>query len=273
MTLVGNKFKVSRRGLLLASLCAPLLLSLTAVAVGRQPQEISDLPQLPALVFDQYLVDFHEVPPMEEVVARFAFRNVGNETVEIKKLIPSCGCLQPDVKKKTYEPQEAGQFFLRVQTPNQDPGQKEYRVKVQYEDPLPRERDLVFKVVLPQNQVLVRPKVLSIYHGSEASESIEELVITDLRTRPLEILGVSCTSQYVKAEVLPTDYNIAGPQRHRIKIMVQGAIPSGRHHSVVVISTDDPNQQYRELRVPLMLEGGTRTASRQVRAYGPDKLQ
>ena len=142
-------------------------------------------------------------------------------------------------------------------------------MKVIYEDPEPRERDVVFRVVLPQNQILVRPPAVIMAHLN-AEKTEQEVVVTNLRSRPLEIFGVTCTSDYVKARSAPLAHSAAGgPERHRIKLTVEGKIPPGKQHSTVVIVTDDEN--YHELRVPLWLEGPPEKMSSAdaPKVYGP----
>src|SRR4029077_20650754 len=98
------------------------------------------------------------VAPSEEVFAHFDFINRGQSAVTITALVPSCGCLQPQMNKKVYQPGTSGNFLVRVQTANENPGLKEYHVAIRYMDPEPREADVVFRVVLPDNQVFVRPR-------------------------------------------------------------------------------------------------------------------
>src|SRR5262249_37660976 len=115
-----------------AGIAIPFFLALAAQAIGPRPAPMAALPVRPALAFNQYLVDLGEVPPREEVDAHFDFANRGAATVKIDQLVPSCGCLQPQLKKMVYEPGESGRFVVRVQTANEQAGQKEYHIGVKY---------------------------------------------------------------------------------------------------------------------------------------------
>jgi hypothetical protein len=246
--------KVSQWGFW-SGLAAPFVLACGAYLAGPTPRGMADAGLLPALAFDQYQVDLREVSPTERVSAYFAFRNHGSAPVRVTKLVPSCGCLQPYLKKRLFEAGETGEFLLSVQTANQNPGAKEYRVTVHYEDPEPREQDVVFKVVLPANQVLVRPASLTFYQlGHDPIE--QEIVVTDLRARPLDVLGVRCTSEYAKVELLPPEETVIGdnePKRIRMRVTVDAKIPPGRQQALITIFTDD--EKYSELRVPLRIQG------------------
>jgi hypothetical protein len=239
-------------------LAAPFLLACGAYFAGPAPRGMARPAPLPALAFEQYQVDFREVKPSERVSAYFAFKNCGEHPVQVTGLVPSCGCLQPYLRKRQYQPGEVGEFLLSVQTANQTPGPKDYRVTVKYEDPLPREQEVVFKVVLPSNQVIVRPPSLAFYQlGNEAIE--QEIVVTDLRSRPFEVLGVRCSSDVAKVELLPHEGaagSIGGGQKYKLKVTVDAKIPHGRHHALVSIFTDD--EKYPELRVPLRIHGPTK---------------
>ncbi|HVW02638.1 MAG TPA: DUF1573 domain-containing protein [Planctomycetaceae bacterium] len=231
----------------------PALFSVAAVAIGPRAQAIANVPELPALAFDQYLVDLREVPPTDEVFGRFGFVNAGFHDVHISELVPSCGCLQPRMQKRDYKPGESGEFLLRVATANQESGPKEYRVKVKYTDPEPREREVVFKVILPKDQVFVRPRALMIYQNNSAPTA-QELVVTDLRASPFKLESIRSTSDFVKVELLPEETARTGDPRHmKARVTVQGQIPPGKHQAIVSLITNDPS--YPEIRVPVMVMG------------------
>ena len=231
----------------------PALLSVAAVVIGPRARAIANEPTLPALSFEQYLVDLREVPPTDEVFGRFGFANAGFHDVHITALEPSCGCLQPRMEKRDYKPGESGEFLLRVATANQESGAKEYRVKVKYTDPEPREQEVVFKVTLPKDQVYVRPRALTI-HQNNTSPTTQELVVTDLRASPFHLKSVRCASDFVAVELLPDEPARTGePRKMKARLTVQGVIPPGKHQAIVCITTDDPS--YPEIRVPLVIHG------------------
>ncbi|HUG89871.1 MAG TPA: DUF1573 domain-containing protein, partial [Planctomycetaceae bacterium] len=140
------------RGRKLAAAClaaaalAPFGASLAFHAAGPVAQAGARSVERPALVFEQYLVNLREIPPMQEASARFAFANLGDEPLTITALEPGCGCLSPRLEKRTYRAGESGEFFVRIQTASEKPGRKEYAVTVRYTDSVPRETKLIFKV-------------------------------------------------------------------------------------------------------------------------------
>jgi hypothetical protein len=165
----ARREKLTQR-LTAAGLAFPFLLAVAAQAVGPKPAPMAAPPERPALAFDQYLVDLGLAPPSEEVHAHFEFVNRGRHPVTITDIVPSCGCLKPTLKKNEYQPGASGYFFVRVETANELPGQKEYRITVKYTDPEPRETDVTFRVALPDNQVNVT-RALIFHTGAEPQTS------------------------------------------------------------------------------------------------------
>ena len=125
----------------------PFLISIVFHASGQTAQTPQSTSVPPSLAFDQYLVNLGPVPvpPRPIVLAHFPFMNRGTQPAVITELIPSCGCLNPQLEKRSYEPGESGEFLLRVVTTREEPGPKEYSVRVLYQDPQPLEVELTFK--------------------------------------------------------------------------------------------------------------------------------
>ncbi len=234
-----------------AAAALPFALSIIFHTIGPHGQQFSQAAEPPALAFDQYLVNLRDVQPSRYVFARFGFTNTSKHTVKIKQLKPSCGCLNPQLKKRRYEPNESGEFYLRVQTANEKPGPNEYFCTVLYEDIQPREVELRFKVTLPNKTVIVRPKALIFYQfGSEPTT--REIVVTDYRQQQLEILGVNCSSTLAKVALGKVESDHQGQRRHKVLVTVV-EVPQGRHQALVTIFTNDP--EFSQLRVPLLLQG------------------
>jgi hypothetical protein len=239
----------------MAGIVLPFLVAVAFHAAGPRPRPLAAAPSRPALAFDQYLVDRGKVAPSEEVRAHFDFTNRGRATVTNIQLVPSCGCLQPQLSKKTIEPGESGNLVVRVQTANQNAGPKEYTVAVRYEDPEPRESIVVFRVDLPENQVFVRPKVLTLYQPGDESVPPQYIELTDRRGkgRHLNITSAECTRHFVETQIEESEVDENGHWHEHLKITVSGKLPPGRTDAMIRIVTDDP--EYRNLRVPLRLEG------------------
>jgi hypothetical protein len=270
--------------LLAAGMAAPLALALFAHVAGTTPAPVAAAPARGALVFDQYLVNLGHVPATQDVIAYFDFTNRGSNPVEVQSLEPSCGCLRPRMEKlerigdkparegvaekasagarlhrekKVYEPGESGFFSVRVQTANQNPGQKEYTVTVKYKDPEPRETVVLFRVVLPDDQVIVRPLALAVYQLGEANMETEpqKFEVIDRRGQHLNIVKVECSNKDVGVEEVGNDVDEAGVWHGRFQVKVPAKFPPGHTETIIRVHTDDPAAQYSVLRIPLFLEG------------------
>src|SRR5262249_679613 len=176
--------------------------------------------------------------------------------VKVTELIPSCGCLQPQLEKSTYRAGESGSFVVRVQTANENPGLKEYTVTLKYTDPAPREETVIFRVILPDNQVIVRPRALAFYQfdGQGAGIAPQKIEVTDRRDRHLKITRVECSRDFASVEMAEENVDEAGHWHGHLNVAMPDRLPPGRTEAIVRIFTDDPD--YKVLRVPLIIEGG-----------------
>ncbi len=233
-------------------LLLPAFWAFVSYVQGAVPTPMAEGPPRPALVFNQYLVDLGKVPPQRFVHAYFRFVNRGTGDVDIKELFPSCGCLKPKIERKHYAPGEAGEFFLRIETAQENPGDHEYFLDINYVDPQPRVARVTFKVHLPDRQVLVEPPGLIFYQLSPV-DSTREVVITNFRDKPLNVTEARSSSKYVTVEVLPSERDVEGNQLIRANITASGHVPPGRQRAMVVFSTDDP--EFSEIGVHIVLHG------------------
>jgi hypothetical protein len=233
-----------------------LTVGLPAVAAfalaGRSAPRPVDVPARPALAFDQYLVDLGPVEPTPEVVARFAFANSGAAPIKITKWEPSCGCLKPTLRKTEYLPFESGYFALKVRTAGETPGLHEYRLKVSYEDPQPRETTLTFRVTIPEQQVFVRPRALAIYQNGR-QETSHEVTVFDLREPGVTVLATRSSSDLVQAEPLEVTRSPDGERSQKVRITVSADVPKGTNWCTVTLFTDD--SRFPELVVPIQVLG------------------
>lgn len=249
-------FLLGRSAPMLA-LCIPAVWSLVACLCEAKPQPM-DVPTLAGLAFDQYYVDLREVAPSEEVYATYSFRNVGQVPLTIDKLVPSCGCLLPQAKKKLYQPGEQDDFLLRIRTTAQQPGPKEFSVTVHYTDTEPRTREVFLRAVFPQEQLYARPMSLAVHQlGSSPFE--QDVIVTDLRKSPAEVLGVASSSKLVEVAMMPATTSSTGAKLQRVKVTVPGPVPPGRHLVMIKIYTND--EKISELKVPMQVFGPEKNGS------------
>ena len=236
---------------LIAGALIPLGLAVFFNLAGPTAQQVAEGAERPALAFDQYLVNLGKAPLGKQFLgAKFRFTNSSSNTVRITKLEPSCGCLNPRLEKREYEPNESGDFLVRVETPNEAPGPKEYTVIVHYTDPAPRQAELFFKVVLPEKQVVVRPRSL-IFSQSGTDATTHDAYVIDYRAQPLRVTDVKSTSELVAVELGDVTRNDDGSWQQHLIITVSGDVPPGVHWPLVIITTND--EEFQHLKIPLQI--------------------
>lgn len=239
-----------------AAWALPMLLATVHQVAGSASRPIGETPRRPGLAFEQYLIDYGPVVPTEEVRTHFAFLNTSDSPIEITRLEPSCGCLQPQLAEESrqLDPEERGEFLVRIQTANQSVGPKEYRVVVHYNDPEPRSTTVVFRVTLPDNQVVMKPRALMMYlFGDNPTVQTAELI--DRRPRKLGVINVTCEPAELGTAVLTGEEDDAEGHRHfKLRVAVNPELSDGSYRGAVYVHTDDP--AYATVRLPLAIQRG-----------------
>jgi hypothetical protein len=127
-------------------------------------------------------------------------------------------------------------------------------VTVHYRDPEPQQTTVRFRVTLPDNQVVVRPRAVMIYLTDD-SPMLQSAEVVDRRERKLEITSIECQPPEL-AEVthIATEDDDEGHRHYRLQVSVPADLPQGNHRGTVWIHTNDP--AYQRLRLPLALQKG-----------------
>jgi hypothetical protein len=200
------------------------------------------------LRFTEPAADAGEVRTGARLVHRFAFVNTGPDAVQITEARASCGCLTHHLDQLTYQPGEQGSLCLEVNTLGQPAGPHTWHLQVGYrggntagEVPL----QLTARLVA---EILVQPAALTVSVGQAVSH---EILLTDLRRRPLSITDVRASSPRLNADLTGAFPDGSGHTVRKIRLQVNGDYPEGRHDEVLAIYTDDP--AYGELKVPVTI--------------------
>ncbi len=235
----------------------PAVLGLIFHVAGPRAQASSGKRDLPGLAFSQYLVAEEDGEVRPYYRAYYRFRNVGDKTVTITDLKPSCGCLNPQLQKRVYAPGERGEFEIRVDPTKEKPGRKEYTVDVHYEDSQPRVVHVTYRLVLPERKIEISPRALLFYQlASDNQETQQEVIVSDYRTRHFNVTGIESTSPLVRAELLDKHEDEAGNQHIKFQVTVAGTVPQGTSRAIVNISTDDP--AFSTVQLPILIRGPDR---------------
>jgi Protein of unknown function (DUF1573) len=200
------------------------------------------------LDFGEPIADRGDVRSGTPLAHRFTFVNRGAGIVEITGARASCGCLKPRLETHTCQPNESGSLLLEVNTLSQAPGPHEWKAWITYKAGDTSYEALVELRAHILAEITVRPAAMTIFAGSSVEH---EILLTDLRSKPLSIKEVRPTSPYLKSQVVGEYQDESGHQIRKLKVQVASDYPAGRHEEVVSIYTDDP--AYPELKVPITI--------------------
>ncbi|WP_298866504.1 DUF1573 domain-containing protein [uncultured Gimesia sp.] len=255
------------RPVLLVLATLPLMTASYAHIAGSRPQKSKAGEPRPALAFETYLVDTGPVKETTRTVgARFRFKNLSKHTVTVKKLVPSCGCLNPQLEKKVYLPNEVGEFQLKMETAGESPGQKEYFVDFNYEDTQERSTRLTLKLELPTRRLVVKPKALVVYQFTPG-RTTHPVTVSDYRAgTDFKIISVESTTKYAKAELGSLEIK-NGIRQQKLNVIVEDTIPPGKHNGLIVIKTNDTD--FPELFVPIIIQGPDRKTAQRNKTVSP----
>jgi hypothetical protein len=178
----------------------------------------------------------------------FAFANQGPGPVEITDLKASCGCMTPRLSRRIFQSGEQGELLLQVNTLSQAPGLHTWRLQVTY-----RSGDSLSEAVLElaaalSTEVEVEPAAVTMFTDGSVDQ---EIVVTDLRPRPLTITGVRATSSSLALRLGEPYRDAGGHWARKIHVAVAPDFPEGSHEEVLGIYTDDT--RYHELQVPVTI--------------------
>jgi hypothetical protein len=203
------------------------------------------------LKFTQPTADLGELRGGPAYSHRFEFVNETPQPIEILDVRLGCGCLQPDLSKRTLNKGETATLTLSLRTLGQPDGPRLWRAFVVYRlGEKTYEQGLVLAATL-RNEITVEPAILAM---SVETTLRQEIVISDKRKTPLKIIAVQATSPALRIDAPAT---IGG--QTKVTIEVSGtALKSARQDETINIYTDDP--QYRHLQLPITLTKAARPA-------------
>jgi hypothetical protein len=200
------------------------------------------------LHFEQPSADAGEVRSGRALVYRFPFTNRGPEVVEITSLRASCGCMTPRLDRRVYQPGEQGELPLEINTLSQAPGPQAWQVQVGYQTGgATQETTLELKACI-RAELTVRPAAMTIFADTKVAH---EILLTDLRPRPLAVTAVRPSSPGLKTQLAESTCDADGHRVQKIAFEVADEVPEGRHDEAIGIYTDDPD--YPELKVRVTL--------------------
>jgi hypothetical protein len=175
---------------------------------------------------------------------RFEFVNDSAKPIEIVDFRLGCGCLQPLLDQRVYQPGEKGTLHINIRTLGQPQGGRTWQAQVQYRDAgMPAECAIAIGANL-HNEISVEPSIVAM---TVETALRQEITIKDHRKSPMKIISVRVSTPAIGVIMQPTSGGIT-----KVTIEVSRAgLTAAKQDELLTIYTDDPH--YRHLQVPIML--------------------
>lgn len=226
-------------------------IGMLAGAGGEAPK-----PTTEGFVLEQATVDLGRQAAGGILEHSFPFRIVGERSVELADVRPSCGCLKPEVKLGRYIPGQTGAVTLRIHSAGQAAGVHQYQLALLVHDPQPRTVLATARIEL-FTEIEVAPSNVMLYAKDEAQHSAT-FAVRDKRPNPTTIVETSVSSDHLSVEPVPPppDLNDVPAGLWAYRVTIQGSYPEGVTEERVTLRTSDPT--YPEIVVPILIHRPSR---------------
>jgi hypothetical protein len=198
------------------------------------------------LVCERPVADLGTVKAGAPLGHQFTFTNKGTATIELTGFKTSCACFRPELPKRVLLPGESATIDLQGNTLAQEAGPQSWRIRLGYHEGN-EDRELIFEVrATIVVEVAVQPPTLSLNTDSTLAH---ELIVRDLREKPLALTGAQTTSPGLRATFDEAKPFLKGGWARRVVVEVGADYPVGRRDELLVLQSRDPD--YPELRIPI----------------------
>jgi hypothetical protein len=169
--------------------------------------------------------------PLDKViVARFRFTNIGNTSLKITDLRPSCGCTTAALQKKEYGPGESGEIEARFKFDGRV-GHQEKWIVVSTDWVPPQPTILRMTVNIPE-VITIQPELVIWRVGEQPKpKTIRVAIPADI---PAKIVSIQPDNPAVKLELREVR-----PGKE-LEVKVTPANTSGPENATLLIRTDYP---------------------------------
>lgn len=205
------------------------------------------------LRFEKEYLNLGRIETVEDIIRNFPFVVRGNGPLEILDIRASCGCIQPSLSKRLYQPGERDSLKFGIHSPSQNQGKKRYEVSVTY-----RQQSQVRTVTLLIDlelfkPIIVEPSTLLLYVNGN-NEIHHRLTITDQRAMPLDLEQIVSSSSRIQPKVVNAEK--VDPAVKQVDLEIEGDFPIGKTEERLVIRTKDA--RHPELVVPVTIVRSSR---------------
>jgi len=156
--------------------------------------------KVPRIKVESPVHDFGKVGPGKQYSCEFKFKNIGNDTLKIKRIQSTCGCTVPQLKKKTYAPGESGTVNVTFRTPTRE-GKTSKRLYILSNDKKKAKFGLTVKATV-ELKIDFKPKSLNLSLKAENAD-IKPITIKSKDGQAFAIKGFASSRNVITADFDP----------------------------------------------------------------------
>ena len=235
-----------------------ILLMLTLISAG-----IINAQKKPTILFESKVYDFGQIKEEDgKQTARFNFKNIGNDTLKILNVRPSCGCTTSDYTKTPILPGQSG-FIDAVYNPQGRPGSFNKIVTVVTNDPENSNVILTIKgnvIPKPKTKADNYPQVIGNLRFRSNHINFNDIKDSEVKTDTIYLYNPSDKKITIFAENLPVFIKIQIPDGgivinpdQELKIAISYDAKARNDYGYVFdrfgLKTDDTDQPVKQMYV------------------------
>ena len=201
------------------------------------------------LTCDKPVFDFGQQDNSESIEHDFVIRNDGNETLEIIKAKPSCGCTVANISNKTVEPGATSIITAKLSLAGRT-GKQHKTITVTSNDPQSPRSILTLKGEAT-TLVDVQPKSFHASNLTPGQIATNKIHVTSREDEPLEIISVETGTPLITAEIV----EIEPGKKFEIIVLNAETLPKGPTFGRVVIKTSSKRRPIVNVAYRLVVVG------------------
>ncbi len=190
----------------------------------------------PKIQFASTVHDFGKVSAGEIVRADFVFTNVGNQTLEIKEVRPTCGCTTAGTWEHQIAPGKTGVIPLQVNTANFN-GPVTKSISVICNDPTQSFINLQVRGTIWKAIDVAPPFVMFNVAPDAVSNEVRTVKITSNLEQPLELSPPQVSSPSFRVEIV----TVQPGKEFDLRITPVTPLPAGNVQAAITVKTSATN--------------------------------
>lgn len=226
----------------------------TTLGISARAQEPAAAPaptnQGPRILVEEPSFDFGTADSSQTIEHTFTVKNVGDTSLEISNVRPSCGCTVANITERTVPPGGETKVTARLSLQGRM-GQQNKTITVESNDPQQ-----------PQVQLLLRGNVANLIELRPDRVIFNQMGPRDTVSQAVDIVATGPDTKFKIVSVASQTSNFTATadaieegRQYRITVTTQGELPVGALYGTVRVVTDHPARQVIDIPVSTMVVG------------------